>query len=81
MQYGQCEFRSYRSHVLQLTETRKGHVHGGLSILVKNKLRQGVKFFQSTSSEYQWFLLKRDFFGFNADIYVYCVYFPPRNST
>ena len=36
---------------------------------------------QSTSSEYQWFLLKKDFFGFNADIYVCCVYFPPRNST
>ena len=36
---------------------------------------------QSTSSEYQWFLLKKDFFGFNADIYVCWVYFPPRNST
>ena len=56
-------FEGYRSHVLQRTLTRKGHVHGGLAILVKNQLRQGVKFLQSTSSEYQWFLLKKDFFG------------------
>ena len=54
-------FEGYRSHVLQRTQTRKGHVHGSLAILVKIHLRQGVKFLQSTSSEYQWFLLKKDF--------------------
>ena len=69
------------SHVLLRKQARKGHVHGGLAILIKNEIRQGVRFLQTTSSEYQWFLLKKEFFGFANDIYVCCVYFSPRNST
>ena len=45
-------FEGYRSHVLQRKRTKKGHVHGGLAIVVKNQLWQGVKYLQSTLSEY-----------------------------
>ena len=81
MQYGQCKFRRLPFSCSATKTDKKGSCPRWLAILVKNQLRQGVKFLQSMSSEYQWFLLKKDFFGFNADIYVCCVYFPPRNST
>ena len=51
-----ASFESSRSHVLQ--GKQKAHVHGGLAILAKTDLRQGVNVLQSTSSEYHWFLLK-----------------------
>ena len=35
----------------------------------------------STSSEYQWIKLDKDFFGLTKNIYVCFVYYSPRNST
>lgn len=49
--------------------------------MVKHNIRQGVKFMPTTSSEYQWFQLKKDFFGFDENVYACCVYYSPRNSS
>ena len=45
-------FEGFRSHKLQKQkQTQRGPVYGGLAVLVKDELRQGIRFLQSMSSE------------------------------
>ena len=74
-------FEGYRTHVVQRKTVDKGPVYGGIAILVKRNIKPGIIFLPSTSSEYQWIKLDKDFFGLTKNIYVCFVYYSPRNST
>ena len=54
---------------------------GGLAILVNKSIHKGVKFYHSSSSELAWMKLSKTHFKLQEDIFVGCVYLPPRNST
>jgi hypothetical protein len=54
---------------------------GGLAILRKPYLKNHVKILKNTNSDYQWIKLDKTFFGFQKDIYICVVYFPPSISS
>ena len=63
-------------------KAKKARRHsGGITVLVKNSLRKGVKFFSSKSDRFLWWKLDKAFFNFNDDIYICTVYIPPSNSS
>lgn len=60
--------------------TNKRH-YGGISILIRNELKHGVKILPPSSSEIQWLKLTKSVFQFEGDIYLGIVYASPLNST
>ena len=54
--------------------------HGGVSILVKNALKDHVSHMKSQSPNISWCKLNRNFFGFKSDIFLANVYLPPLQS-
>ena len=53
---------------------------GDITVLIKNDIRKGVKFFSSKSDRLVWCKLERSFINLEEDIYVCSVYSPPKNS-
>lgn len=48
---------------------------GGLGILVKRNIRKGISILPNTNKDYQWLMLKKDFFNLKKDIfYVLYIY-------
>ena len=54
---------------------------GGLAVLVKNSLRDGVSFMQSSCRDIVWAKLKKEFFVIDCDIYIGIIYISPKNSS
>ena len=48
--------------------------------MVRKEIKQGVKFFSSSSTRLVWCKLDRQFFNLDQDIYVCSTYIPPANS-
>ena len=59
---------------------KAGRYSGGISVLVKSHLREGVKIAQC-SEGFLWIRLLKSFFNLPADLYVCGVYIPPCNSS
>ena len=53
---------------------------GGLGILIKRSIRNGVKFLNDGNSEFQWLRLDKNFFNLDRDIYVCLLYIVPQSS-
>lgn len=51
--------------------------YGGLAILLRKTIKNGIKILQSTSSEYQWIKLSKEFFHLEKDIYICFSYLSP----
>ncbi|CAG2216007.1 unnamed protein product [Mytilus edulis] len=54
---------------------------GGLSILVKNEIKSGVKFLEHSNNDYIWLKLSSSLFNLPEDIYLCFIYDPPENSS
>ena len=50
---------------------------GGITILVKDSLKQGVKFLEHKTNDYMWLKLNKLFFGLNEDLFI-CFYTIPQ---
>lgn len=61
--------------------TKAPHGSGGIAILFKPQLREGLKFFPARNNDYIWIKLDKTFFNRNHDIYICAAYIPPPNST
>ena len=48
--------------------------------MVRKEIKQGVKFFSSSSTRFVWCKLDRQFFNLDKNIYVCSTYIPPANS-
>ena len=73
---------SFYSHFTHRKITKKNNRYfGGLGILIKQHLRPYVKFLQNTSPEFQWLKLEKTYFGFDRDLFICVVYYPPSGST
>ena len=75
------DFDGYHTFTMPRPVEKKFPVSGGMILLVNPKIRAGVKFLPSKSSEIQWLKLSKTFFGFQNDLYVCFVYIAPANSS
>ena len=55
--------------------------HGGIAFLVKNELKNGIKFINTTSNDMLWLCMKKHYFNIPDDIYVGTAYVSPFNSS
>ena len=63
------------------TKHKKAKRHsGGMTDLVKKEIKQGVKFFSSSSTRFVLWKLDRQFPNLDQDIYACSTYIPPANS-
>ena len=63
------------------TKHKKAKRHSsGITVLVRKEIKQGVKFFSSSSTRFVWCKLDKQFFNLDKDIYVCSTYIPPANS-
>ena len=53
---------------------------GGITLLVKEQLFQGVTICKCDDDRFLWWKLDRNFFGLTDDIFVCSVYLPPYTS-
>ena len=60
---------------------KSGRYSGGISIFVKNDIREGVKIINSSSEGFIWIKLLKSFFGLSNDIFMCAVYIPPKGAT
>ena len=51
--------------------------YGGLALLIRKTLRNGIKFLKNSSSEFQWVKLLKDYFGLDKDIFICFSYISP----
>ena len=57
------------------TKHKKAKRHsGGIIVLVRKEIKQGVKFFSSSSTRFVWCKLDRQFFNLDQDIYACSTY-------
>lgn len=54
---------------------------GGILILVKDKIWNGITKIPNNNKKYQWIMLKKEFFGFDKDLYICFTHIPPRTSS
>ena len=60
------------------TGTKKS---GGIIILIKKDIKEGVSCYNTSFSEITWIKLKREFFRLDKDIFIAFVYACPQNSS
>ena len=60
--------------------SRNNRYFGGIEILYKSSIKDGVKILPIRNTNFHWILFKKDFFNLNNDIYLCTVYYPPSNS-
>jgi len=60
---------------------RKGRYSGGISIYIKNHLKNQVEIIEKNQCGIVWLKLKSNLFDHNEDVYFCNVYIPPINST
>ena len=53
--------------------------YGGLALLIRNSIRNGIKILKNTSSEYQWVKLCKNFFHLEKDTFICFSYISPCN--
>ena len=56
-------FENFVFHFKNRDEKPGKQVYGGLAFLIRKHLRKGIKYLPCTSSEYQWLIFDKDFFG------------------
>ena len=53
---------------------------GGLGLLIRDKIRPGVKILENKSKDFQWLKLEKNFFNLTKDIMLCLAYIIPANS-
>ena len=54
---------------------------GGLAILTKIYIKNGVKILPICNTNFHWIQLRKEFFNLRKDLFICTVYYPPRSST
>ena len=55
--------------------------YGGIAILYKNKMKNGLKFLEHQNNDYVWIKLSKSWFGLVQDYYLCYAYIPPEYSS
>ncbi|KAL9982422.1 hypothetical protein ACROYT_G004461 [Oculina patagonica] len=78
----QVNFDGYISFSLYRKKNpRAKRASGGITLLIKEHLYQGVKIYKCEDDKFLWWKLDRSFFGLSDDIFVCSVYLPPYTSS
>jgi exonuclease III len=54
---------------------------GGLAIFIRQNIKDGIRYLENTRSDYQWIMLKKEFFNINRNLFMCIMHVPPQNST
>ena len=68
-------------HLNRPKNKKTNKISGGISVLVRSEIRQGIKFLEHSCNDYIWLQLCSKFFGCDQDIYICFLYNPPENSS
>lgn len=60
--------------------SRNNRHYGGIAILTKSYIKNGVKILPITNTNYHWIQLRKEFFSLHKDIFICTVYYPPSSS-
>ena len=61
-------------------QSANSRFYGGLGILIKHKIRKGIKILTNTCKDYQWLQFDRNYFNLKTDIFLCLAYIIPVNS-
>ena len=76
------DIENYKCFKICRSKNRKNNrTFGGLAVLYKNSLQNGIKFLEHKNSDYVWVKLCRNFFSLSQDVYICVAYIPPEHST
>ena len=71
----------YKCFQICRTKSKKiNRCFGGIAILYKENLKDGIKFLGHGNNDYVWVKLSKHFFGISQDMYVCVAYIPPEYS-
>lgn len=81
---GQEEDLSYNGYsCFKLCRKRNKKINryfGGIAIIYKNTIKEGIKFLTHSNDDYIWIKLCKTYFGLECDLYLCYAYIPPANS-
>jgi exonuclease III len=76
------DINGYYSVSVTRTKLRKARRHsGGITVLIKENVRPGIKIIEQSCPELVWVKLCKDFFKNEKDIYIAYTYITPANSS
>ena len=61
-------------------QSANSRFYGRLGILIKHKIRKGIKILTNTCKDYQWLQFDRNYFNLKTDIFLCLAYIIPVNS-
>ncbi|VDI19713.1 Hypothetical predicted protein [Mytilus galloprovincialis] len=70
----------YRYYPVCRPQSTNARFYGGLGILIKNDIRNGIKILQNTSKDYQWLKFDKFYFNLKKDLFLCLAYIIPSNS-
>ena len=70
----------YYTYVQAATKSKRGRGKGGIVIMIKKSIRQGVKILPNSNSHIAWLKFDNVFFHMEKDLYVGVIYVPPASS-
>ena len=70
----------YRKFSLHRDISNNQRYFGGILLLFKNNLRNGIKILENKGKDKVWIKLKKDYFGIKKDIFICFAYIPPDSS-
>ena len=68
-------------HFFRVQDKKAKRVFGGISILVKKSISNGVTITDSSNSNFIWLKLDKHYFNMFEDLYICFLHIPPENST
>ena len=70
-------FKSFPYHT-NISENQR--YFGGILLLIRDNIRSGVKILENHRKDKIWLRLKKEFFGFERDMFICFAYIPPASS-
>ena len=78
-EYEEISIDNFHSYSKCCSKHKRAKRHsGGITVLIRNDIRKGVKFFSSKSDRLVWCKLERSLSNLEEDIYVCSVYIPQK---
>ena len=71
----------YSYHNIRTKSKKAWRPSGGISIFIRNNIKEGIQIIETNSKFSQWCKMKKDFFNLEKDIYICTTYIPPKNSS
>ena len=72
---------SYYVHTVCRSISKNKRHFGGLAILCRAPIKKHIKILENNNPDFQWIKLEKDYFGFEKDLFICLVYYPPPHSS